>query len=858
MNGIEFSIVDPDFYRPIDRLTGGTTYAPARPPHGWRRDERDVWTRWTPQPAPAGPAQGWKVHVSARRDRTQHVLDAVAEVCGRHGVPFKHVRNERLFLWLHHKHGPRPQSGKFCTAYPPDEAAARALMADLAAALPDEPGPYVLTDRRFGSSSVVSYRYGAFAGRYAVQPDGTRLPVLTDGTGADVLDDRQPRFTLPAGVTDPFAAPPPAPTGGGPVTVNGYAFTAVLQFSNAGGAYRATAPDGRTVFVKEARRDNGYQWDGSTARERLRREHETLRALHAAEPGICPAPVDYFRHWEHEFLVTELVPGVPLLSWTSQHNPVARTAPTPAMFDDYHERCRAILARLRALVDRLHAAGYAFVDLNPRNVLVDEDDGVRLIDFEEAQRLDAPRPVHGAEGFLPPRTADRERGALHADEYGLAAMAQLLVFPLHPVLDRHPAALAHLTAALPAVPEDLWRGATLFRESGSTSVVPDPDEVAADPDKWLAWLGERVADGIAAMCAPGEPMPFPLGPTAYATNPHGLGYGTAGVLYALRRHGSEVDRRLVTGLLDRVRADLDTVPPGLLTGTAGLAWTFAELGEVDAARDLLRTGSGRALAKPDSTVAHGAAGIALTHLALHRHDGDPGHVARAAELLAGVPDGDELEATLGPQGMTGWLYGRPGIALALRYLHDHVGDPALIRRGRSLLLADLAESYSDGPGIQFHVSRTDRRVEPYLATGTAGFALVAGRYLTGGDDPLDLAYQRCLATLRSPLLPVLPALLNGLAGIGSVLADLSTLTGAADLRSHALRAGGALFTYAVPRDDTIAFLGSGNRFTTDLAEGAAGILLFLSQIRDERADALFTLDPAPTRGTPPATSRRRH
>ncbi|MCW6010866.1 hypothetical protein K1W54_40900 [Micromonospora sp. CPCC 205371] len=501
MNGIEFGIVDPDFYRPIDQLTGGHTYAPARPPHGWHRRDRDVWTTWTPEVAPVGPAQGWKVHVSARRDRAQHVLDVVSEVCARHGVPFKHVRNERLFLWLHHKHGPRTQSGKFCAAYPPDVEAARALMADLAEALPDEPGPYVLTDRRFGTSSVVSYRYGSFVGRYAIQPDGTRMPLLTDGAGADILDDRQPRFTLPAGVADPFAGPP-QPSRPGPVTVGGYAFTAVLQFSNAGGAYRATAPDGRTVFVKEARSHNGYQWDGSTARERLRREYDTLRRLHAAEPGICPAPVDYFSHWEHEFLVTELVPGVPLLGWTSQHNPVARTAPTRAMFGDYHERCRAILAQLRALVDRLHAAGYAFVDLNPRNVLVDDGDVVRLIDFEEAQRLDDPRPVHGAEGFLPTRRDDRERGALYADEYGLAAMAQLLIFPLHPVLDRHPEAVAHLAAALPAVPKDLWREATLIRRSGPDEAVPDPEEVAGDPDKWLAWLGERVAGGLAAMCEP--------------------------------------------------------------------------------------------------------------------------------------------------------------------------------------------------------------------------------------------------------------------------------------------------------------------------------------------------------------------
>ncbi|MCW6010865.1 hypothetical protein K1W54_40895 [Micromonospora sp. CPCC 205371] len=259
---------------------------------------------------------------------------------------------------------------------------------------------------------------------------------------------------------------------------------------------------------------------------------------------------------------------------------------------------------------------------------------------------------------------------------------------------------------------------------------------------------------------------------------------------------------------------------------------------------------------------HGAAGIALAHLALHRRDGDPAHLTRAADLLADIPDGDDLEATLGANGMTGWLFGRPGIALALHYLDRHAGDPATVQRGRALLLADLAQSYSDGPGTQFHVSRTDRRDERYLAAGTAGIAFVAAGFLaanpTADDDPLRVAYERCLATLRTPLLPVLPALLNGLAGLGLVLSDLATLTGAADLRAHAVRTGKALFTYAVPRDGAIAFLGAGNRFTADLAEGAAGILLFLSQIRDEQPDALFTLDAAHRRGLPPATGRRHH
>jgi hypothetical protein len=62
------------------------------------------------------PVEGWKVHVSARLDRAHEVLDIVAEACFGERVSFKHLRPELFFLYLHHKHGPRQQSGKFCAA----------------------------------------------------------------------------------------------------------------------------------------------------------------------------------------------------------------------------------------------------------------------------------------------------------------------------------------------------------------------------------------------------------------------------------------------------------------------------------------------------------------------------------------------------------------------------------------------------------------------------------------------------------------------------------------------------------------------------------------------------------------------
>ena len=847
MEGVEFTFADPDFYVPPERWEGSDVrYAPSRPPVGWSCQENGFWARWMPK-GHVMAAQGWKVHVSARLERAQQVLDVVTEVCAERGVAFKHLRTQEGFLWLHHKHGPRHQSGKFCAAYPADHHAAGRLMTALESALAGERGPYVLTDRRFGSSSVVSYRYGAFTPRYRLRPDGTRSPILTAPDGTEVTDERLPRFRLPAGVIDPFAPPPEPVPDGGPPSFNGYTFRAALQFSNAGGAYRGTAPDGRPVFIKEARQDNGYQWSGSTAAERLDHEYLTLRELHAACPGICPEPLDYFQRWEHTFLVTELVPGRSLWSWGVQDNPLLRTDGHPALCLAYYDRCRRLLDALHEQIDRLHAAGYVFVDLNPRNILVDDHDHPRLIDFEEACRIDQPRPPHGAEDYLPPLARSDSAAVNDArdyDEYALAAIAQCMLHPLHAVLRRNPEAAAHLAADIPVYPADLWRRASRIRPPARTARLPSPGQVAEEPERWASWLRERVCDGLESMIDASAAPPFPVTPQGHATNPYNLAYGIAGIAYALHRAGRTLAPRTVGWLLDGAVTDREDLPPGLCVGTAGIAWVLADLKHLDAARELLAHADRHPITGRDATLAHGSAGVALAHLALYRHDGDQAHLTAAADLLQAVPDGAALVPLIGAGDATGWRIGRPGISLALHYLAQVTGDDAAADRGRRLLLADLEQAYPDGEGMQFRVSRTDRRVEPYLACGSAGFALVAGRYVAAGRASATLldAYRRCLRSLSAMRLPLLPALFEGMSGMGLVLSDLAALTHDDDLRAAAVRSARALFKYVVPRDGGICVLSAGRRISADLASGGAGVALFLDHLSTARPDALFTLD----------------
>lgn len=844
---MSFLVADPDHYEPWDTADPGPRYHAAPMPAGWTRRDSGAWTHWGP-PDLVLPGQGWKVHVSSSLADAQAVLAVVSAACAEHGVPFKHLAGRDTFLLAHAKHANRVQSGKFCTLYPPTERDALRMLRRLAEDLSGIGGPFVLSDRRFGASACVSYRYGAFRGRVRVDADGNRVPTMLGPDGREIDDERRPAFHLPPGVVDPFRrAAPDAATG--PVTLNGYTFETVVRHGNAGGAYRFRAADGGPVFVKEARAHNGYTADGADAKTRLTAEYLLLRALHGREPGLCPRPVELFHHWEHSYLVTEWVPGMPLYRWMVTNNPALRIGPDAAELAEYHRRALALLDRLDAQLNRLHELGHVFVDLSPTNVLVDEDDRVRLVDFEAVQPLDDVRRIMGTPGYLhpDPRSA-AERDPRELDRFGLAALALLLVFPLHEVAERHAPALDHLHADLtelaPVAPR-LWRWATRCHDRAEDSRLPTPRTVRADTVAALRRLADRTADTLEAMARPDHPVRvYPTNPLGHETDTRAVAAGTAGVLYALHRAGRACDPVVVRRLRDDALAAAETSPPGLLYGSAGIACVLAELGERDAAESLLASAAAHPLNGTSATLGGGAAGTALGLLVHHGRTGEQRWLDLAQRLLDGVPVDDGLASRLSPANRSGLAGGRTGVALALHALYRRTGDSRPFARGMRLLGDELAyaEPLPVG-GLGFKTSRTDRRVYPYLFAGSAGYAAVLSRYLADrpdaefgvpteiGDGAADVL-ERCLRAC-SVRFTVFPGLFPGLAGLAVALAGAGRRLGRPELIDAALAGARGLFRYAIPREDGVGWLGEpGQRLSADLWSGSAGILLALRHVID--------------------------
>ncbi len=847
-DALDAALAEGEYYAPFSTVRDpGPRFAPAVVADGWKARGHDVWTVWSHPAAPPAD-QGWKIHVSARFARAQQVLDVVAQACFAEQVPFKHLASTRFFLFLHHKHAARPQAGKFCALYPPDPATARRVLDRLADALAGEEGAYVLTDRRYRDSRTVHYRYGAFGGRSRLLPDGTREPLLRDGDGRDVVDQRLPAFILPPGIADPFVEQEPE-AHQGPIVVGGYEILEVLQTSNAGGAYRARdTASGRTVFLKEARAHNGYTADGVSAQERLRREHEVLGVLHASAPGLCPEPLGYFTEWEHEFLVTEYIQGTPLRTWIGHSSPLIRADWAKQDVEAYFDGCRRVLSCLDDAIERLHGLGYRFGDLSPGNAIVTAETAVRLVDFETVTPLAEPVRPLGTPGFVPPveLSADGTDPAL-PDRYALGAVALSMFANLHSVAERAPGNLRLLRRDLAATvppPADLWARATAFYPAGPGAGAPAPEEVDADPLGALSRMAQRAALGLLEMAEPARAeWVFPPPPAAFATNTVCLGYGTAGAVYALLRAGVPIPDAVEKRLRRDAMAAREQLPPGFSVGLAGIARVLARLWHLDEAAELALRAERHPLTATCATFAGGGAGVGLTWLDLYRRTGEAEFLDRAAaigERIAGLTDPVPL---LGRHDARGLFHGRSGLALFLHRLYEATGQSAFLEAGCRLLHQELDRAMAlDDGALSFADDAVSRRAMPYFSIGSAGVGTVLTRYVhtdAVADERFAAALPRLVADTDKTC-AMESGLFIGLAGMAWFLTEHAELTGAAADRARAVAVGAGLLKYAVARGNAVRFLGTGSlRFSADLSSGSAGVLLAARRILDGPADDLF-------------------
>jgi hypothetical protein len=297
----------------------------------------------------------------------------------------------------------------------------------------------------------------------------------------------------------------------------------------------------------------------------------------------------------------------------------------------------------------------------------------------------------------------------------------------------------------------------------------------------------------------------------------GLGYGAAGVLFALSEATGTRVAEWEEWLITRACAPPPGMRLGLYDGLSGAAWALARLGHQDAAVKI----AGMCLDERWERLGHqlfdGLPGLALALFDVADAAGEPAladAAQRAAEIVAdGVRRGGD-----GPAGL---MRGAAGKALLLIRMHERTGDPGYLDAAATAIAADLGQCVPDHAG-GLQVSEGWRTL-PYLKAGSAGIGMVIDELLRHRADADLAAAAEKIATAASAGYYAQAGLFNGRAGLLYFLAGRERLTPRA--RAHVTRLGWHAVAYqggtGFPGDMLL-------RLSMDLGTGTAGVLLGLA------------------------------
>jgi hypothetical protein len=719
---------------------------------GWRVDHDDVWVRADHELART-PAQGWKLHVTAAAGEADAVLAAVLPVLVAERTSFKVLASAERLASVNRGEGGRSQVGKFLTVYPGDDDEAVSLAGRLDRATRGRRGPRIPSDRRLRSDSVVSYRYGAFEGRWMQTPIGAVVPALESPDGTVVPDHRARFYVGPAWVDDPFEAAgavevPPAPS---LVVRDRYLLVSVLASTSEGSVHLAVdLVTGGNCVLKRARGDAGAL-PGFGPVDRLRREAELLAHL-ADEPSV-PDLVELFTADGDVYLAMERVVGTSLEELVAEVTVAGRHLPPEAVV-------RYATATAVA-VGRLHARGLLHGDLKPPHIFA-VDDGIRLVDVESIRGVpgDDVHEVLGTPGYASPQRFAGEPLCVADDVHSFGGVLAYLLTGADPshapdrrrVLDRSvellrpgaPAGLAVLVArclsadpaerpeSMEAVLDALRRRARVDGSPSCRSLVTPPSQVN-EPDR-SSRHSTRFHD-----------RPGPEAPVRAVT---ATDVERTGVLDSARRLARDLCARATTAgpgdgsrptAVWREAHDGRPVLRDLNVGVAGIVMVLAEVVDV----------LGEACV--DETLPAAARWLA------------------GSEPLPGGP-------------LPGLYVGEAGIAAALRCAGTVLDDRSLIAaaRARAELVASLPFTSPD------LYNGTAGRVRAHLLAWQAtGDGAEIDRALAGADHLADRALLMPDGSVRwlippgyeGPEATEYLGYAHGAAGIADVLVDIVRLTG---------------------------------------------------------------------------------
>jgi lantibiotic modifying enzyme len=319
----------------------------------------------------------------------------------------------------------------------------------------------------------------------------------------------------------------------------------------------------------------------------------------------------------------------------------------------------------------------------------------------------------------------------------------------------------------------------------------------------------------------------------FQTNSLSVGFGTTGVMYSLIKCGITVPQEL----LNKFRAELKSattneLPPGFLTGNAGIALALYTLGyDTDAARFIAAANASK-MRFTRHCLYLGSAGIGLANLYAYLHVGKETYLDAALDCAnhlkeTAIEDDAGIHWESGGSSYIGLGYGQSGVALFLLRLSQILRINTWRELGERALDYDLSFAYEmERDVVSFSRGPSDHTIYlPYIEEGSAGIAKVAIRY--NRWDVLEPILQDTYRKYSA-----FAGLIYGLTGFVDVLVDAYLSSGDSKYLNMAQRPfDGLCDLYLVDTGTGLATPGESLfRISCDYATGVAGVMRTLYRL----------------------------
>lgn len=140
--------------------------------------------------------------------------------------------------------------------------------------------------------------------------------------------------------------------------------------------------NGDKCFIKEARQFSGLDDKNKYSQYRIRKEYEYLNNL--SGKNYVPVVIDFIEEGGNSYLVEEFIEGQNLIQWLNLNNFLFKPYKTEEYIYQYIKRIDKILQNIVNIFIDLDKNDIYINDISPNNIIICDNDDVKIIDFEYA------------------------------------------------------------------------------------------------------------------------------------------------------------------------------------------------------------------------------------------------------------------------------------------------------------------------------------------------------------------------------------------------------------------------------------------------------------------------------------------